>query len=145
MTLVPGAALASIYAGQMANHHSEVGRSQGVRGVAILADNGGGVSLLTGVSASPAHTGVFTDGRSEHQLYPSCVVSDELRMRCHRQRDGPVGIEVPATLSLRVGLGLGVGLGVIILGLQDKLPLPRMNRHRTDLLLDVLLDVLRLH
>lgn len=145
MALVPGAAFTPIYAGKMANHHSEVGRSQSVCGVAILADNGGGVSLLTGVSASSAHTGVFTDGRREHHLYPPCVVSHELRMRCHRQWDGPVRIQVPAALSLGVRLGLGVGLGVVILGLQDKLTLPWMNRHRTDLLLDVLLDVLRLH
>lgn len=44
LALVPGAALATIYTWQVTHHYSEVGCCQGVCRMAILTDDGGGVS-----------------------------------------------------------------------------------------------------
>lgn len=45
--------------------HSEVWRCEGVGGVTVLTDDGGGVAPLTGVQAPAAAAPQFTDGGSE--------------------------------------------------------------------------------
>lgn len=57
LTLVSGAALPPVYTRQVTHHHSEVGRRQGVGGVAVLTDDRGGVPQLTVVVASASYAG----------------------------------------------------------------------------------------
>lgn len=57
LTLVSGAALTAIYTWQVTHHYSEVGCCQSVCGVAILTDDGCGVSLLTVVVTSASDAG----------------------------------------------------------------------------------------
>lgn len=57
LTLVPSAALPAIYTRQVTHHYSEVGCCQGVCRVAVLTDDGGGVSQLTVVVTSASYAG----------------------------------------------------------------------------------------
>lgn len=54
--------------------YSEVWRCQRVCGVAVLTDDGGGVSPLTAVVTSAPYAGHFADGGCEDHLDPSCLV-----------------------------------------------------------------------
>lgn len=49
--------------------------------MAVLTDDGGGVSLLAVVLTSASYAGIFADGWCEDHLDPSCVVAN-----CRRQR-----------------------------------------------------------
>lgn len=114
LTLVPGAALSTIHAGKMAYHYSEVGGSEGVRGMAVLTDDGGGVAQLTVVLAPPPCAGHLADGGCEDHLDPSRVVPHVDGVVSHCQGNGSV--------RLMLDMCLGVcGLCVVVLGLPDKL------------------------
>lgn len=135
LTLVPGAAFAAIDTREMTHHYSEVWCCQGVCGVAVLTDDGGGVSLLAVVVTSASYAGIFADSWGEDHLDPSCMVANMNRVVSHRQGDRP--------LRLRLDMGLCVcAVCVVVFRLQDVLlALPGV--HGSDLLLDVLLDVMR--
>lgn len=132
LTLVPGTALSSVDARKMADHDSEVGRRQRVRGVAVLADDGGGVPQLAVVLAAAPHARHLADGGGEDHLDPPGVVPRVEGVLAHREGDGAVG------LVLDVGLGVG-GVGVVVLGIHhERLALAGVHGHWSDLLLDVL-------
>lgn len=67
--------------------HSEVWCGEGVCGVAVLADDGGGVALLTAVLAAAAHAGHLADGGGEDHLYPARLVPDGCRRRPAEDQD----------------------------------------------------------
>ena len=54
--------------------HSEVGGGEGVGGMAVLADDGGGVALLAAVLALPPVAGDLADGGGEDHLDAAGVV-----------------------------------------------------------------------
>lgn len=56
--------------------HSEVGRSEGVGSVAVLADDGGGVALFAVVLAAATHAGHLADGGGEDHLDPPRLVAN---------------------------------------------------------------------
>lgn len=55
--------------------HSEVGGSEGVRGMPVLADDGGGVALFTAVLALVSTAGHLADAWGEDYPYPTRVVA----------------------------------------------------------------------
>lgn len=76
LAFVPGSALSSIHARQVADHHTEVLRCQSVSGMAIFTNKGGGVPLLAAVVALSFRARHFADGGREDHLDTARVVSD---------------------------------------------------------------------
>lgn len=74
LAFVSRAALASVHAGKVTNNYSEVGGCQGVRGMAVLADQRGGVALLTAVLAVALGARHFADAGREDNLDAAGVV-----------------------------------------------------------------------
>lgn len=69
--------------------YSEVGCSQGICGVAVLTNDGGGVSLLTVVVTLASSAGQFADGGCEDHLDPPCVVAHSFWQHgTHHEEEG---------------------------------------------------------
>lgn len=73
--------------------YSEVGGSEGVRGMAVLTDDGGGVAQLTVVLAPAPRAGHLADGGCEDHLDPSRVVPhcQSGRTAHHQKEEGREG------------------------------------------------------
>lgn len=75
LAFISRTALASIHAGKVANNYSEVSGCQRVSSMAILTDEGGGISLLTVVLTVALGTSHFADAGCKDHLDATSVIS----------------------------------------------------------------------